>query len=130
MLRRFPGSDNPDHGALQLLRDFGRDNDQRPAPVTDDATVKAMQRIGNHRRVHHILNRNDLPEHRMRVMLGVVRSGNLDPGELLACGAKLIHMPAGAHGIAVDDGRPERQLKGNIGGIISIIARLRTRRLA
>ena len=64
-----------------------------------------MQRIGHHRRVDHVLDGDDLAQHGVRIVLGVMGGGDLDPGELLAGGAELVHVAHGAHGIHVRRGR-------------------------
>ncbi len=60
-----------------------------------------MQRIGNHRRVDDVFHRHDVAQHRVRVVLRVVRCRDLHPGELLAGGAKLMHVTHGAHAVCV-----------------------------
>ncbi len=44
---------------------------------------------------------DDVAQHGVRIVLGVMGGGDLDPGELLAGGAELVHVAHGAH--AVDD---------------------------
>src|SRR3546814_4026189 len=49
----------------------------------------------------YVLDRDHLAQHRMLVVLRVVRGGDLDPGELLAGRAELVHVAHGAHGVHV-----------------------------
>ena len=53
----------PDHAhqrLLQAARDRLRRDDQRAAAIGDDAAIHPVQRIGNHRRVEHVLDRDDV----------------------------------------------------------------------
>ena len=71
-------------GRLSLAAISGATTIDGAAAVGDDAAVEPMQRIGDHRRVHHLLDRDHVAQHRVRVVLRVVRGRDLDPGELLA----------------------------------------------
>ncbi len=51
----------------------------------------------------------------MRVVLGVVRGRHLDPGELFAGGAILVHVAHRAHRVFVEDLRPQGMLVLHIG---------------
>ena len=48
----------------------------------------------------------DLGQHGVRIVLRVMGGRDLDPGELLAGGAVLMHVAHGAHGVAVGGGQP------------------------
>ena len=74
-----------------------------------------MQRIGDHRRVQHVLDGDDVAQHRVRVVLRVMRGRDLDPGELLAGGAVLVHVAHGAHAVDVVRGRAVGRLEIGLG---------------
>ena len=71
-----------------------------------------MQRVGNHRRVDHVLDGNHILEHGMRVVLCVVRCRYLDPGELFRSCAMFIHVSVGNHAINIGNHRPKWRFKG------------------
>ena len=74
-----------------------------------------MQGIRDHRRVQHVLHGDDVLEHRMRIVLRVMRGGDLDPGELLAGRAKVVHVAHGTHAIGIVRGGPISRLKIDLG---------------
>ncbi len=74
-----------------------------------------MQRIGDHRRVQHVLDGDDLLEHRVRIVLRVMRGRDLDPGELLAGGAVIMHVPQRAHAVGIVGGRSISRLEIRLG---------------
>ena len=92
VLRRFADADDLHQRPLQALGDLRLGHDQRAAAVADDAAIQPVQRVGDHRRVHHVLDRHDVAQHGVRVVLRVMRGGDLDPGELLAGGAVFVHV--------------------------------------
>ena len=49
-----------------------------------------------------------------RVVLGVMRGGDFDPGELLGGGAVFVHVALGRHGVLVERDRVVRQFKGHV----------------
>src|ERR1700723_1484181 len=63
----WPFGASPAPGNLRI------DDDQRAAAITDHATIQEVQRIGDHRRIHNVLNSHDVAQHCIRVMLGMVR---------------------------------------------------------
>ena len=115
VLGRFAGADDLHLRALQALGDLGPRDDERAAAVADDAAVEPMQRVGDHRRVDDVLDGDDVAQHGVRVVLGVMRGGDLDPGELLAGRAELVHVAHGAHGVHVGGGRPVGKLELQVG---------------
>ena len=58
----------------------------------------------------HVFDGDDVPQHRVRVVLRVMGGRDLDPGELLAGGAVLVHVAHGAHAVGVVGG-------GAVGGL-------------
>src|SRR5579864_606196 len=84
--QRLAMSDHAHQRLLEAPGDRFRGHDQAAAAIGDDAAIQPVQRIGNHRRVEHVLDGDDVGQHRVRIVLGVVRGGDLDPGELLAGG--------------------------------------------
>jgi len=95
---------------VQAARDRFCCHDQRAAAVGDDAAIHPVQRIGNHRRVEHVLDGDDLAQHRVLVVLRVMGCRDLDPGQLLAGGAELMHVAHSAHAVNVVRG-------GVVGGL-------------
>ena len=89
------------------LSDFaisGPHDHQRAAAVADHAAIEPVQRVGDHRRGKHLLDGDHFGQHSVRIVLGVMRSGDLHPGKLLAGGAVLVHVPHRAHGVAIGGG--------------------------
>ncbi len=74
-----------------------------------------MQRIGDHRRVEHVLDGDDVAQHRVLVVLRVMRRRDLDPGELLAGGAVIVHVAHRAHAVDVVRGGVIRGLEIGFG---------------
>ena len=109
MLHRLAGADDFHRRALQLLGDLRLDDDQRAAAVADDAAVEPVQRIGDHRRIDHVLDRDDVGQHGVRIVARMVRGRDLDPRQLFAGGAVLMHVAHGAHGVTVGRGQPVRK---------------------
>src|SRR5439155_19549208 len=103
-LHRFAVPDQPHQRLFQAFGDFRRGHDQRAAAVADHAAGQAMQRIGDHRRIEHFLDGDDLAQHRVRIVLRVMGGRDLDPGELLAGGAMLVHVAHGTHAVGVVGG--------------------------
>ncbi len=106
----FAGADHLDQRPLERLGDLGLGHDECAAAVRDDAAVEPVERIGHHRRVDDFLDGHDLRQHRMRIVLRVMRGRDLDPGELLAGGAVLVHVAHRAHGVHVRGRRAIREL--------------------
>ena len=109
MLHRFAGADDLHQRTLELFGDLRLDDDESATAVADDAAVKPVQRIGDHRRVDHVLDGDDVGQHGIRIVARVMRSRDLDPGELFAGGAVLMHVAHGAHGVAIRSRQPIRK---------------------
>ncbi len=114
MLDRLAAAFDLDAGARERPRNVAMRHHDRPAAVADDATVEPVQRVGDHRRRQHLLDGHDIAQHRVRIVLRMVRRRDLDPGQLLAGGAVLIHVPHGAHGVEIHRGRAERELERHV----------------
>ena len=91
---RFAGADEPDHRPRERLRNLGARDDHGPAAVAHHAAIQAVQRIGNHRRGQYVVDGDPVAQHRVRVVLRVVRGGHLDPGDLFGRRAEFVHVPA------------------------------------
>ncbi len=102
-------------GPLQAARDLRPRDDQRAAAVADHAAVEPVQRIGDDRRIQHVLHRDQLAQHRVWVVLRMVRRGHLDPRQLLGGGAELVHVAHRDHAVAVDGGDAVRALPRRLG---------------
>ena len=127
VLDRLARAQDPHARPLEAPGDLGLHHHDGAAAVADDAAVEPVQRIGDHRRVDHVLDRDHLAQHGVRVVLGVVRGGHLDPGELRAGRAELVHVPHGGHGVLVHHRRPERELERHVRHAHAVVARGRAR---
>ena len=105
-LHRLAMADQAHQRSLQAFGDLRRGDDHRATAVGDDAAIHPVQGIGDHRRVQHVLDRDDLLQHRVRIVLRVMRGGDLDPGQLLAGGAVVVHVAHGTHAVDVVGGGP------------------------
>ena len=104
VLWRFADADDLHQRPLQALGDLRLGDDERAAAVADDAAIQPVQGGGDHRRAHHVLHRHHVLQHGVRVVLRVMRGGDLDPGELLAGGAVFMHVAHRAHRVHVGGG--------------------------
>ena len=93
-LHRLARAAHADERPRRLAGDLRGDDDERAAAVADDAAVEPVQRVGDQRRGEHVLHRDDLAQHRVRVVLRVVRRRDLDPRQLLGGRAELVHVAA------------------------------------
>ena len=130
VLRRFAAAEHLDAVALERGRDLGRHHHKRAAAVGDHAAVEPVQRVRDHRRVDHLVHRHDLAQHGVFVVLGVVRGGDLDPGELLAGSAEFVHVPARGHAVHVHHGGSVDELERHVGRSVAVIAGRRAGRHA
>ena len=89
-----------------------------------------MERVRDHRRVHHFVHRHDLAQHGVLIVLGVVRRGHLDPCELLAGGPEFVHVPARSHAVHVHHGRPVDVLERHVRRGVPVISGRRAGRHA
>ena len=117
MLHRFTTAQVFDDGAAQGLCDLWGRHNNGAAAIRNNAAIKAMQRVRDQWRVHHILDRYNVTQHGVFVILGVGGGRDLDPSKLFRRGAKLMHVPHGGHGIHIDDGRAKRGFEANIWSI-------------
>ena len=101
MLHGFADTDDLHKRSLQLFGDLRANKDNRATAVADDTAIEPVQWIGDQWRVEYVLDRDHLRQHGVRIVLGMMRSRDLDPGELRAGGAVIVHVPHGAHGVAV-----------------------------
>ncbi|MCY1225287.1 hypothetical protein D9M72_374770 [compost metagenome] len=99
---------------VELRGDLRARHDQCATAVGHDAAVHAAQRVGDHWRTDHIVHRQHLAQHGVRVVLRVVRGRHLDPRKLLGCGAELMHVAHRDHRVVVDGHGAERQFKGQV----------------
>ncbi len=114
-LHRLAMSDQPHQRLLQALCNFRRGDDQRAAAIGDDAAIHPVQRIRNHRRVQHVLDGDDVLQHRVRIVLRVMGGRDLDPGQLFACRAVVVHVAHGTHAVDVMCGGPIGRLEIGLG---------------
>jgi hypothetical protein len=87
---------------------FGLDEDKRATPIADNAAIKPMKRVGNHRRCKHILNRHDAAKHSVGIVLSVMRGSDPDPSHLGTRGTKFVHVAGSHHAIKRRDRRSAR----------------------
>ena len=114
-LQRLAVPDHPHQRLLQAVGNRLRGDDQRAAAIGDDAAIHPVQRIGDHRRVQHVLDGDDLLQHRVRIVLRVMGGRDLDPGQLLAGGAELMHVAHGAHAVNIVRGGAVSGLEIDLG---------------
>ena len=119
VLGRLARAEHLDPRPRQAPRHLGLHDDDGAAAVADDAAVEPVQRIGDHRRVDDVLDGDDLAQHGVRIVLGVVRGGHLDPGELLARGPVLVHVAHGAHRVLVHHGAARRDTRRARPGVVA-----------
>ena len=115
MLDGFAGAANAHQRPFQAARNLGRNHDDRAAAIADHAAIEPMQGICDHRRIHDIFDRDDVAQHRVRIVLRVMRRRDLDPGHLLGCRSELMHMAFGRRAIHRRDYGIERRLKRRVG---------------
>ena len=113
VLGGLAGADDPDRLFLDVARDLGRDKDGRSATIGDHAAFKQVQRVGDDARLEHVFDGDlvDLDElqvgHRLDglgVAHRVLARRHRDLSELLGCGAVLVHVTMGDHGVVADQG--------------------------
>src|SRR5690606_22686631 len=89
MLDRFSGADQLHARPVEPACDLRAGCDHRAAAIADDAAVQPVQRRRHERRRKNVVDGDDLAQHRIGIEMRMVRSGDLDPGELLARRAEL-----------------------------------------
>ena len=99
MLNCLGAALDPYQRSLQLARDFWTRDDQGAAAIRDETAVQTVQRIADHRRIDHVLDGDQLAQHGVGIVLGMMGSRDLDPGELLAGGAEFMHVAHRRHGV-------------------------------
>ena len=58
ILRRLAGAEDPDRLLLAVTRDVGRGDHDRAAAVGDHAALEQVQRVRDHARLQHVLDRH------------------------------------------------------------------------
>ena len=86
-----------------------------------------MQRIRDHRRIQHFFDGDHVFQHGIRVVLRVMRSGDLDPCELLAGRAVFVHVAHRHHRIQVDGDRAVRDFIRRVGQVSTAFPHLSAR---
>ena len=98
--------------------DIGMRDDDGAAAVRHHAAIQLVQRRGDHRRGEHLFHGDDIGQHRMRVVLRVMRGRDLDPGKLFRGGAEFVHVPHGAHGVEIADHRTVGMLERHVRRVV------------
>ena len=80
-------------------------DDHGAAPVTDDAAIQQVKRIGDDPALHHVLNRDLLSHLRVRIQRCVTAHGHRDLGKLLRGRSVHLHVPSSNEGIASHRGQ-------------------------
>jgi hypothetical protein len=111
VLDRLAGAEHVHAGTLEALGHLRARDHDGAAAVGDDAAVEPVQRIGDDRRVDDLLHRDDVAQQRVGIVLGVLGGGDLDPGQLRAGRAVLVHVAHGGHRVLIHHRRPERKLE-------------------
>ena len=125
VLGGFANTGDFNQRALQALGDFGPRHNHTAAAVADHAAIEAVQGVADHWRIQDFFHRHHVSQHGVRVVLRVVRRRDLDPCELFAGGAVLVHVTHGAHGVQIHRHRAVRQFKWRIGNACAAVAHLR-----
>ena len=99
------------------------------APPPSVITQQSSRCSGSadHRRVEDLLDGDRVAQEGVRVVLGMVRRGDLDLGELRAGGAELVHVSAGGKRI---ERRDDRSRSDSSNGVSGAPSRARRRRAA
>src|SRR3546814_18711681 len=84
--------------------DLGADHDDRAAAVGDHAAVQAVQRVADHRGLHHLFDGDRLGQEGIGVELGVVRCRDLDIGQMLDSGERTSVVSGKSVSVRVDLG--------------------------
>ena len=103
--------------ARELPRNFRARHNQGTTAIAHHAAVQTVQWIAHHRGVDHLLDRHQIAQHGVDVVLCMVRCCNLDPGQLFAGSAKLVHVSFGHQCVEILRGWAIGQLKGQFGRI-------------
>ena len=114
-LERFAGAEDADEGAGEGFCGGGGGDDEGAAAVADDAAVESVEGVGDHGGGEDVVDGDDVAEHGVGVVLGVVAGGDLDPGELFAGGSELVHVAHGAEAVHVGGDGSEGGFPGGIG---------------
>jgi hypothetical protein len=122
VLGRFTGADELHRRALKALRELRSHHDDRPTAIGHHAAVHAMQGTRDDRRIDNIFDGEDVPQQGIRIVLGVMRSADFDPGELFAGRAVLVHMSHRRHGIQVQRHRRVGRLERRLWNVAASIA--------
>ena len=77
---------------------------ERAAAVGDHAAVEPVERIGDERRGEDVVDRDGVAQQRVRVVLRVLGGGDLDPRQLLAGRAELVHVAGRRQGVVAHRG--------------------------
>ena len=106
---------------------LGREDDAAAA-VGDHAAVELVQRVGDELRAEHVVDRDRVAVHRVRVAARVLAGLHRDRRELLGRRAVLVHVPLRGHRVRADEREPGRELVAIGHGIATAAAARRRRR--
>ena len=124
-LHKLAGAPDLNQRTLERARDFRSGDDQGTASVRHHTAIHAADRVRYHGRSEHLVHGEHLAQHGVRIVLGMMRCGHLDPGELLGGCPELVHVASGHQGIAVDGERAKRRFKRLVGNVRAKISRLK-----
>ena len=107
----FADAQDPDGTLSAVSRDFGRGEENGPAPVADNAAVQQMQGRAYDAGVDHVLHGDGVAKEGVGVHGGMAAHGDRDLGQLLGGGAIEVHVTLGNHGVQADGGEAVDFLK-------------------
>src|SRR6267142_3452492 len=125
-VRRGRGGEHPDRPA-GFPRDLLGDEHEGGAAVGERTAVVELQRIGDHRRLQHRVERDLLAELRLGVQHTVLVVLDGHRRHLRLGGAVLVHVGAGHQREDTGEGEPQRLLPGGVGGVREVLRRVRGR---
>ena len=91
-LDALAGAEDVDRLAREILGAVGRGQDQRAAAVGDQAALQDAERIGDHPRVQHVLDRDRVLEGGARILRRPFALHHRDHGDLLVGDAVGLHV--------------------------------------
>src|SRR5450755_2494003 len=91
-LHALAGAENIDRPGLEILGSLGRGQDQRAAAVGNEAALQDAERIGDHARIQHVLDRDRRLHGGARILRGPFALHDRDHGDLLMGDAVGLHV--------------------------------------
>ena len=109
--RRLAGAEHPHRLLRQVAGALLGGEHDRAAAVAADAAVQLGERVGDHPRALHVVDRDRVAVVGLGIVRRVAARRHRDLGELLDRGAELVHVAAGGHRVLRDQRVPERRVE-------------------